>query len=44
MEELQCEKPALALADHRFKVFPLSQNSKVPLKDTHGYLSATSEE
>lgn len=43
MEELQCEKPALALADHGFKVFPLSPNSKVPLKGTHGYQSASSD-
>jgi hypothetical protein len=43
MKELQAEKPALALADHGFRVFPLSPNSKVPLKGTHGYKDATND-
>lgn len=43
MIDLQCEVPAFHLLDRGFQVFPLSPNSKVPLKDTHGYLSATSE-
>ena len=43
MIDLQCEVPAFHLLDRGFQVFPLSPNSKVPLKDTHVYLSATSE-
>lgn len=43
MEELQCEKPAFDLIDQGFRVFPLSPNSKVPLKGTHGFKSATND-
>lgn len=43
MNELQCEVPAFNLVDHGFKVYPLSANSKVPLKGTNGYKSATDD-
>jgi len=34
---------ALALAKQEFKLFPLVTNTKLPLKDTDGYKSATSD-
>lgn len=34
---------ALSLAKKGFKVFPLCPNSKIPLKDSNGYLDATSD-
>ena len=34
---------ALALAKQEFKLFPLVANAKLPLKDTDGYKSATSD-
>lgn len=34
---------ALALAKQEFKLFPLVANTKLPLKDTDGYKSATSD-
>lgn len=34
---------ALSLAKKGFKVFPLCPNSKIPLKDSNGYLDATND-
>lgn len=41
MIDLQCELPAFDLVDQGFKVYPLSPNSKIPVKGTNGYKSAT---
>lgn len=43
MEEFQCEMAALELIGKEYQVFPLAPNTKIPLKNTHGYLSATSD-
>ena len=38
---MNIKEQALSLANQGFKVFQLSQNSKIPLKNTHGYKDAT---
>ena len=38
---MNTKEQALNLASQGFKVFQLSHNSKIPLKNTHGYKDAT---
>lgn len=40
---MNTKQKALQLAKNKFKVFQLSHNSKIPLKNSHGYKDATND-